>query len=226
MRIPEVCFGALLAVAIFSIGFVVGTLPFGQSTQHPGAVRWWQDPLANLILGLVLVGIFQAVLFYIQLRNIRKSLGPTEAAASAARSAAEHIHKVERAYVFGAPGHCEPTQSGRKFYLTLDNYGKTPGIVTKVYYKLLVTLPIGGPDYSDPTPENMILEPSNGSAGKPRARYSLNVTTPCEQFLAGRIWYLDLYSNEEHYTSFLHHVSANGSRPASPRQFPKYWERT
>jgi len=102
-RFPDIFLGALLAVAIFAIGFVFGSLPHsGSSAQNESAAKtgntsnthieqknWWNDPVANFTLGLVFVGLFQVGLFYVQLRFIRESLDDAKIAADAAKQSAD-----------------------------------------------------------------------------------------------------------------------------------------
>jgi hypothetical protein len=102
-RIPDIFLGALLAVAIFAAGVAIGARPDAGSsaqTQRPGEASnaskdhvereyWWQrDLTADFTLGLVIVGLFQVGLFYVQLRIIRESLDDAKEAADAAKTAA------------------------------------------------------------------------------------------------------------------------------------------
>src|ERR1700733_13945656 len=88
-RFSEVFFGMLLAGTMFALGTAFwsqaphnseltqqpSTNPATNSSQqNKQEIRWWQDATAVFTLGLVLVGIFQAGLFYFQLRLIRESL--------------------------------------------------------------------------------------------------------------------------------------------------------
>jgi hypothetical protein len=62
--------------------------------------RWLtHDASGFFSLWLVLVGIGQAALFYVQLRLMRKTLGPTEKAAEAALLQAKAILSAERPYI-------------------------------------------------------------------------------------------------------------------------------
>jgi hypothetical protein len=125
-QIPDIFLGALFAVVVFLIGFVFGSLPHsGSSTepenaaksgntsaQHPEQKNWWNDPIADFTLGLVLVGIFQVGLFYVQLQLIGKSLVDAKESADAAKGAAgaaerqakaaeESLKVLERPWIFG-----------------------------------------------------------------------------------------------------------------------------
>jgi hypothetical protein len=78
-RFPDIFLGALLGVAIFTIGVIFGGLQYsGKATNEPSTktasesgqsnkkeIAWWQDPIAIFTLGLVLVGGTQLVLFYV-----------------------------------------------------------------------------------------------------------------------------------------------------------------
>jgi hypothetical protein len=68
-----------------------------------GSTWFTKDAAGFFTFWLVVVGIGQVVLFYVQLRLIRMSLAPAEQAAKAAQAAAEHIPRVERAYILSNP---------------------------------------------------------------------------------------------------------------------------
>jgi len=107
-RFPDIFLGAILGVAtlgfaIFAMGFVLGSSQYsGQPTQSQAPEKtntpeskneqqepWWQRADAIFTLCLVLVGAFQASLFYVQLKIIRKSLDDAKIAADAARDGAK-----------------------------------------------------------------------------------------------------------------------------------------
>jgi hypothetical protein len=173
-RFPDVLFGVLLAVAIFAMGALFWSSPnSGAPTQTPtdtnsGArssgnkqeIAWWQDPVAVFTLGLVFIGLVQAGIFYGQMRLIRKSLRPAEQAAKAAQAAAEHIPRVERAYLFVTvkkenfgvilTEYTKITDDNLKERIgsslvvdfSIENQGKTPAIIKTVsaqifHYKVL-----------------------------------------------------------------------------------------
>jgi hypothetical protein len=161
---PDVLFGVLLAVAIFAMGALFWSSPNSsaptqtqtdtKSGEHsPGnkqEITWWQDPVAVFTLGLVFIGLVQAGIFYGQMRLIRKSLGPAEEAAKAAKAAAEHIPRVERAYLFVTvksenfgiilTEYTKMTDSNLKERIesslvvdfSIENEGKTPAIIKSV----------------------------------------------------------------------------------------------
>jgi hypothetical protein len=101
----------LFSIAIFALGAVIGQRPYsGSSAEHnsadePGNASnshverkyWWQrDPTADFTLALVIVGLLQVSLFYVQLRImgsqlglIRESLDDAKVAADAAKEGAD-----------------------------------------------------------------------------------------------------------------------------------------
>jgi hypothetical protein len=151
--------GVLLAIALWIVVFL--PLYYGQpsSGSHPTNSpsnqssnresdqshqdeRWWEwvfhDATGFFTLWLVVVGGVQASLFVWNLRLIKKTLAPAEAAAKAATVAAEHIPRVERAYVFlertlnirvtPNPGGGEVLRVEFAFH----NHGKTPAIFRRI----------------------------------------------------------------------------------------------
>lgn len=102
-RIPELFIGAFLTVSVFGMGMLYdSSLRPSQTAQSQSTNKseiaskkdkqqeaWWQDPIAIFTLGLVFVGLFQAGLFFVQLRLIRKSLDDAKIAADAAKEGAQ-----------------------------------------------------------------------------------------------------------------------------------------
>src|SRR5438105_2425027 len=119
-RVPEIFLGAFLTIAVFSMGILFSsqysdhvtkqpaqqeTSSSGNNAKNPdteltGSTWLTKDASGFFTFALVIVGGIQAILFLAQLKLIRESLAPAKAAADAARIAAEHIPRVERAYVF------------------------------------------------------------------------------------------------------------------------------
>jgi hypothetical protein len=115
-RIPEIFLACFLTVAVFATGMLFANgpnsryptqaqsaekanKPASESTEPKG---FWQtvttDPVSAFTLCLVLVGLAQAVLFYVQLRLIGETLRPAKAAAEAAVDAARIARNAERPY--------------------------------------------------------------------------------------------------------------------------------
>jgi hypothetical protein len=133
-RLPEVFFGALLAIAIFAMGMLYetsrrpssqqltpGSITNQSQPQHTGGSdRHWltrlmdwltHDATGVFTLFLVAVGAIQIGVFLRQLRFIRESVDDAKMAATAARAAAnaaqqsaDHLHSAERAHINGGMG--------------------------------------------------------------------------------------------------------------------------
>jgi hypothetical protein len=160
--IPGIFLGALLAVAMFGVGFIFGSLPHSSDstkpqgsaklndpdTQHVEQKNWWNDPIADFTLCLVLIGAFQVGLFYVQLRLIGKSLRDAEIAAEAAKESAdaavisaEHLSRIERAYLFLALEVTskiiafDPALSDTRSNIDFGfkNHGKTPASIEELH---------------------------------------------------------------------------------------------
>jgi hypothetical protein len=158
-RFPDVFFGALLATALFAMGFVYGSLRnpsqpnkasqiANASTQHADAFTWrWftHDAAGAFTVLLFGAAVAQIFLFYFQLRLIRKSLVPAEQAAKAALDSAattklsvQAIRDAERAYLW--PGFAPPRQEiqgGLRFRITILNTGRTVGILQEMHLALV-----------------------------------------------------------------------------------------
>jgi len=132
--------------------------------------RW----LAGFTLLLFFAAVGQVFLFWIQLRLINKSLAPAEAAARAATVAAEHIPKVERAYLYiviiaesisdaatrlaanqgelSGDGHIEMRPNVRYVF---KNYGKTPALLKEISHTITHAAIL--PDEIDYTPADVVF---------------------------------------------------------------------
>lgn len=169
-RFPEVLLGFLLAVAIFAMGALFLSSPNSssptqtQSSTQAGErsggnkqeVAWWQDPVAVFTLGLVVIGLLQAFIFYGQMRLIRQSLDPAKEAADAAKLNAQAVMDAEGAHLypvikksnvnnhqvfFGPIMHWKsspdtdavPTPT---VIYRFKNYGKTPAVLQSIMHNI------------------------------------------------------------------------------------------
>jgi hypothetical protein len=123
----------------------------------------------------------------------------TKRAANAARRAAEHIPAVERAYLFATPAYIGANQDRTEtmIEITVDNPGRTPGILTSIYGQFSQKPPKGDvPHYNGggSYPFELAVNSSNGD---PRARVVLPVVFKTDfaeqQFFWGYIEYLDIF---------------------------------
>jgi hypothetical protein len=183
-RVPEIFLGAFLAVAVFAMGMMFSSQNSRQLAQtnspekseqaadHKGEPKgFWRtasaDPLAAFTLALVVVGLAQAGLFFVQLRLIRESLAPAKEAANAAKDAAEAaklnadalmiaeaaqiylivVHSnIDRLYQLGGMYNNSPTMHPSPsdppwVEYRLRNYGKSPAIVQSVFHGIAIYNP-------------------------------------------------------------------------------------
>ncbi len=174
-----------------------------------GSTWFTKDAAGFFTFWLVVVGIGQFVLFYVQLRLIRMSLAPAEQAAKAAQAAAEHIPRVERAYIFVKP----------KCYLangdtlaiceyTFYNHGKTPaviigyGVTVRVADLLQIPdnsqhFPIGVLDGERVLPAGDSFTPSEESASINRTEWEAIEAGKMAIFFWGSIEYQDVFGNQQ-----------------------------
>jgi hypothetical protein len=165
-RFTEIFFGMLLATAIFAMGAV-----FLSSGNHPsesktgansenknqsngegsGLWNWLTRDATGLFTGvLVLVGAIQIGVFLGQLRLIRRTLGPAEEAAKAARDAAnvanDALTKLESPFVgieILESGFKSKLVSAGEYYVTLEeslhfqfiNHGRSPATIIEMFDK-------------------------------------------------------------------------------------------
>jgi hypothetical protein len=164
-RTYELFLGVFLTVAVFAMGFVVASSQYprqateahsseeanGDAAKKDPPKPFWQaaaaDPVAAFTLGLLIVGVFQAGFFFVQLKLIRERLIDTKKAAQAAGEAAEStkiqaivardtLANVQRPYLFIfnvsplAIDEKSPVGNLRVFITyTVANYGAAPAIV-------------------------------------------------------------------------------------------------
>lgn len=78
--------------------------------------------------------------------------GATKTAANAAKTAAEHVPRVERAYIFGGPSNIVMNLPGRKttFDIQIGNSGRTPALLKEICLVISTTCPTGEPNYPNP----------------------------------------------------------------------------
>jgi len=123
----------------------------------------------------------------------------TKRAANAAHRAAEHIPAVERAYLFATPAFigANNDKTETTVEITVDNPGRTPGILTSIYGQFSNKPPKGDrPQYNGGASYPFELT-VNSTNGDPRARVVLPVVFKTDfaeqQFFWGYIEYLDIF---------------------------------
>jgi len=141
----------------------------------------------------------------------------TKRAANAAHRAAEHIPAVERAYLFATPAFIgtDNDKTETTVEITVDNPGRTPGILTSIYGQFSNKPPKGDvPQYNGggSYPFELTVNSTNGD---PRARVVLPVVFKTDfaeqQFFWGYIEYLDIFK-KPHTSRFCTLISPAESR--------------
>jgi len=85
--------------------------------------------IATAVLALITLGLVRAS--FLQVRDAKRSVAAAETAAKAAQAAAEHIPRVERAYIFIDP-RMDAGDYGSRVRYSVFNHGKTPAVILGV----------------------------------------------------------------------------------------------
>jgi hypothetical protein len=147
LRIPEIFLGCLLTVAVFSIG-----MSFSSHVQLAEGSWLTKDAGGFFTFVLVIVGAFQAALFFVQLKLMRESLSPAKEAADAAKLNAQAVVDAERAYLFVTVGGdvvpvmekavefdgSNPSKFEIQISYAFRNYGRTPGIIREISHGVCI----------------------------------------------------------------------------------------
>lgn len=161
------------------------------------------DWVALFTLGLIIVGGIQVRLFWVQLRLIGKSLIDAKIAANAAKEAAdaakvsaEHIPRVERAYLFACPCNFVANAGSRRttYKFSIENAGKTPGFVSQIAIVQSLREPSGAPAY----PNSRVLQTDMVvAAGATNHELDIDGEAPWTTmfFIYGFIIYTDIFKN-------------------------------
>jgi hypothetical protein len=154
-RIPEIVLGALLATAVFAAVFAV--FPYLAAGPREGLWSWMVHDAAGFFTALVaLIALGQLLVFAWQLSLIRRTLGPAQAAASAARDNAQALIDGQRARLFvvvtdesfvstlrQASAYDHPTSAEMRvgkcvLKYAFKNYGKTPALIHMIGHRSMV----------------------------------------------------------------------------------------
>jgi hypothetical protein len=255
---------AAVAFALLTVWLLVGSWQLSphsnQATQKQNAQQtngqtkhdepWLTKDAAGFFTFLLVgVGAFQVGLFWVQLRLIRKSLGPAEQAAKAAQDAAEAakinaeaIMRSERAYVTGGPGHRrQHTEKSGKLYdthivFTGMNTGKTPAFTKKIDWGVCkeADWPVIGKNW--PAVETSksetwedVLQPLMRREDIVSARFTASFVEPDggPWVCWGRIFYRDIFGND-YETAWKHRVIRKDGlleTEALPGSYSAEWEK-
>jgi len=183
---------------------------------------WWErarDPIAVLTLCLVVVGAVQLGFFYRQLSLIGESLIDAKRAADAAKLSADHIPRVERAYLSGGGG---KGQRG-EFEVHVNNFGKTPAELIRMEFGFCEA------DDIPPVPKYTVsrffqdaIKPSDSS----RYLEGMDVPIPAnlkKPVIYGRYYYRDIFTRDDeplHSCGFILEIRG-GARTTWPIEAPR-----
>jgi hypothetical protein len=172
-RIPELVLGSLLTIAVFAMGFLFACRPDAEETRRDiskeGAAKtiesatnpdkeltgptWLtKDAAGFFTFGLVLVGGFQAVMFLIQLRYMRKGMNDATIAANAAKDSARAAAEANRPWVsikevsFTEPFRILPDGVVSSVEVKTENVGRSPAVGVSVWVQLIPVEFGNGPD--------------------------------------------------------------------------------
>lgn len=162
-----------------------------QAEEHTNLSKWWdwttEDPAAFYTFVLCFLTVL--------LIGVTGILGVgTFIAAHAAKDAALHIPRVERAYLFGGPTKIELFAGSGKtdFRLTVDNSGKTQAILKEICVSYFQTLPDGPPQYpNQKVAKPDVVIPGGALQIEIPTKLGLDQVTPF--FVAGYFKYLDIF---------------------------------
>lgn len=227
-RIPEIALGSLLASVIWVglLGWQAAYAPTEQEKQecYEAAKKsghkteecktLWErttsDPVALFTLGIF---IFTAILGVSTIFLWRA----TRDAAIAGKTAAEHIPRVERAYIYGGFG---PQGDGRRYKIdedlreyiatavTMANYGKTPGFVKTISVGncKLSELP-DDPVYRDEFVISDLYFPGMTMADVRRTLAETIIPASGDYVVFQRVFYTDVLG-KEHYSGSIYRLFA------------------
>ena len=150
------------------------------------------------------------------------------AAANAADKSANALPNIERAYVFmGGPCVLLPLptnslQRSFEFQTDIDNLGKTPGYVDRLFVRAFSRdVPLNpSPDYTGPHRYGVWVPP--GEKGRKIPELFRSVDGISNPGVYGRVWYFDIFDNE-HSFGFVFAIKNDPKDPHNSRITP-HWE--
>jgi hypothetical protein len=147
-----------------------------------------QDPVSFYTFILAIFTGVLGVTAFVQIRYLRKADETARIAADAAKKSADagkisadHIPLVERAYIFGGPSKINTENDITSLKISVDNSGRTPGIIKYICAEFGLELPSGSvPSY--PNGKRILIDVAvNSSAG-------LNPMDPANKILIPSIY--------------------------------------
>jgi hypothetical protein len=178
----------------------------------PDSSGWYFTLFTVIFTGLlVVVGGSQCYLIFWTLKA-------TEIAANAAKDAAEHIPRIERAYLFGGPAEYGTTITDNLEQVTIvisvQNYGKTPGVLIETYGEIVSEIPKLPPDsYKIENKYRFDIVYSAGAPARVLPDHSFSGTYYLPSFFIGYVKYTTITDDATH-TSYwcVTNKNISGSR--------------
>jgi hypothetical protein len=220
-RVPELFLGAFLAVAIFAMGLLFASSAFQpyraeqqdttahradkESNQGHQAKSLWipEDSTGFFTLWIAAFTGILAVSTIFLWRSTRD-------AAIAGRRAAEHIPRVERAYLFVGPFHPITQMKLNENYqitkvgLRFENHGKTPAILKSAYGQFSDWMPTDEvPTYNFANGQVCMLDivvPATGDVMGMEELFESPIVGP--QYFSGYAEYDDIFREETRVSRF------------------------
>jgi hypothetical protein len=147
---------------------------------------------------------------------------------SSNREQIKHLREIERAYISGG-GPLDPHNPGR-FHFTVNNYGKTPGVLLEyaVAFCPLKEIPpipaYDAPGYQRTTYNDRIAP---GGIRETRTISGIDIPPiPRPLLVYGRYWFEDIWK-DVHTSGFVLVIEANGTHGHVPANIPRaytYWD--
>ncbi|MDR3484150.1 MAG: hypothetical protein P4M05_04470 [Bradyrhizobium sp.] len=241
-QVPELFLGCFLTVAVFAMGTLFArqeqtaspaqpqsrqeTTAESSKTQNPdteltGSMWLTKDAAGFFTFALVIVGIGQAVLFFVQLRYMRTGMDDATMAARAAQTSAETakeqveltklgVFALNRAYLDATVSEAktqfiaDPRPPSGYFRpgdpmeicakITLKNSGKTRGVIVQAYgeFRTGTWLP-PVPNYDTAKGRTYVADFSISDAEALPFPWNFKTSEVVEQFFFGSVLYKDIF---------------------------------
>jgi hypothetical protein len=189
------------------------------TTQDP--VSFYTSVLALFTGALVIVSAIQ-IRFLIRAEiTARRAAIAARRSAIAARKSAEHIPRVERAYIRGGTGWQRRIDAGAQMFVTMNNYGKTPAFIGTITVSTCREDDLPAvPQYETGVFRGYVLATNTDHEKAFCSDVSCIWDLQSGQVVFGRIWYRDIF-DDCHSSGFILHL--RDGLPGVAGHDP-YWE--
>lgn len=208
-------------------GGAYGNIDNGSPEERLAVYTLWLERFTG---ALVIVSFFQFLFLIRADETARRAADAATDAAKAATTSAEASSEsvdvlitAESAYIWGGLG---DRLGPNKVMLGLNNYGKTPALVTTVFARIrplegLPAEPEIGPAYGKETVLNYFLPPTLQMIPAKEIVDQWDGAERCVFY--GRVTYVDVFKRTRH-SGFILELKDDGAPGLAG--FPKYWEWT